>query len=270
MNRWTEVAHHRLRRASIPLAVIAAALVGCSGLGLDPDEVGAIDFTGIPFPAVVTGDTLRDSSGAAAPLRATVYGGRGAVLRDAPVTFVTLDSGVIIDDGDYLRATRRDGTVRIVATAGALQSQARVIWVVRRPDTVVAPNTAVALQYRLPDATSNVSPALQLTLRSTDTTGGVSPNVPGWLVRWRIVHAGDTLSPTDTSTVALWPATATRHSLRDTTSTDGSATRRLRVYANTIPVRVDSFIVVAEVRHRGHHVAGSPVRFVVTLSPPTL
>ena len=259
-----------VRRLAAPLAVAVAALVGCSDLVVDPDAISALDFTGIPFPAVVTGDTMRDSSGAAAPLRATVYGGRGDVIGDAPVTFVALDTGVVIDASGFLRATRRDGTVRIVATVGALQSQQRTIRVTRAPDTVVAPTTSVNLQYRLPDAAANVSPALQLSLRSADTTGGVSPNVGGWLVRWRIVYAGDTLLPTDTSKVALWGASGSRHTLRDTTTAEGSASRRLRVYANQLPVQADSFIVVAEVRYRGAQVPGSPVRFVVNITPPTI
>jgi hypothetical protein len=142
--------------------------------------------------------------------------------------------------------------------------------VTRAPDTVAAPDTTLNFQYRLPDATSNVSPPLQLTVQSDDIAGGVSPNVAGWLVRWRIVYDGDTLSPTDTTRVALWSTSGSRHTLRDTTTTEGTSTRRLRVYANLLPVQPDSFVVVAEVRYLGLQVPGSPVRFVVNLTPPTL
>lgn len=256
------------RRAVAPLAVVLAAAVGCSDAITDPAAVNALDFTGIPFPAVVTGDTMRDTSGAAAPLRATVYNGRGAEIPDAEVRYLSLDTGVTISAGGFLRATRRDGTVRLLASVGGLQSQVRQVQVTRQPDTVVAPTREVALNYRLPDAVANVSPALALTLRSADTVGGVSPNVTGWLVRWRIVHQGDTLALTDTSKVALWPGSGNRHGLRDTTRTDGTASRRLRVYANVLPVQQDSFIVIAEIRSRGAHVPGSPVRYVVTISPP--
>lgn len=259
-----------LRRLAAPLAVAAAGIIGCTDFSVDPDAISALDFTGIPFPAVVTGDTMRDSSGAAAPLRAIVYGGRGNVITDAPVEFVTLDTGVTISPEGFLRATRRDGSVRIAASVGGLQSQLRTIRVTRAPDTVSAQTTTVSYQYRLPDAANNVSPALQLNLQSADTAGGVSPNVAGWLVRWRIVYDGDTLAATDTSRVALWPAAGTRHALRDTTGADGNATRRLRVYANQLPVQPDSFIVIAELRYLGQQVPGSPVRFVVNLTPPTL
>ncbi len=258
------------RRLAAPLAVAAAALVGCSDFGVDPDAVAALDFTGIPFPAVVTGDTMRDSLGNAAPLRATVYDGRGDEIAGAAVAFVTLDTGVTISPDGFLRATRRDGTIRLIASFGGLQSQLRNVAVARVPDSVATGTTTVSYQYRLPDASSNVSPALSFALKSADTLGGLSPNVTGWLVRWRIIHNDDTLATTDTSKVALWAASGARHTLRDTTKADGSTSRRLRIYANVLPVQADSFIVIAEVKYRGAHVTGSPVRFVVNITPPTL
>jgi len=257
----------RVTRLAAPLAVAAAGILGCTGL-TDPDGIAALDFTGIPFPAVVSGDTMRDPSGVAAPLRATAYDGRGNEIADAPIAYVALDTGVVIDGLGFLQATRRSGQVRIVASVSGLQSQQRVIQVTREPDTVAAPTTAVEFQYRLPDAVANVSPALQLSLQTNDVLAGENGNVPGWLVRWRIIHDGDTLSPTDTSKVALWAPSGQRHTLRDTTKADGSAARRLRVYANLLPVQQDSFIVVAEILSRGTHVPGSPVRYVVTISPP--
>ena len=257
------------RRLAAPLAVVAAAVIGCSDIGA-PGGIGALDFTGIPFPAVVTGDTMRDTLGNAAPLRATVYSSSGAVLNDAVVEFVSLDTGVVIDANGFLRATRRDGTVRLVASVNGLQSQQRLIYITRKPDSVNAGTTALSFTYRVPDAAANVSPPMSLTLKSNDTTGALSPNVTGWLMRWRIVHNGDTLAPTDTAIAALWSASGTRHSLRDTTKTDGAAARRLRVYTNLLPLQPDSFIVIAEVKHRGVHVVGSPVRYVVLISPPTI
>jgi hypothetical protein len=260
----------RARRLLAPLALVAAAVIGCAELTSVPSGVSALDFTGIPFPAVVTGDTLRDVAGISAPLRATAYDGRGAVITDADIQYVALDTGVTIDANGFLIATRRDGTVRVVASVAGLQSQARQIVVTRAPDSVVAPTTDVALEYRVPDAAANVSPALALSLRSNDTTGAVSPNVAGWLVRWRIIHAGDTLATTDTSTVALWAPSGNRHTLTDTTKADGTSSRRLRVYSNLLPLQPDSFIVVAEIRSRGVQVPGSPVRYVVTITPPTI
>lgn len=259
----------RWRRGLAPLALAAATTLGCLDI-TDPSGISAIDFVGIPFPAVVTGDTLRDAAGVATPLSARVYDGSGNEIADPPVSFVSLDTGVAIDAQGFVTATRRSGTVRLVASVPGLQSQLRSLRITREPSDLVRGDSAVTLAYAIPDAPGNVSPPLTLTLRTADILAGESAGVQGWLVRWRIVYAGDTLSPTDTNRVALWPASGSRHSLQDTTATDGGSTRRLRVYANVLPVQQDSFVVVAEVFNRGAHVPGSPVRYVVTITPPGL
>lgn len=256
-------------RLAAPLGLALAGFIACSDAVTGPNTVAAIDFTGIAFPALVTGDTLRNAAGVATPLLATVYNGRGEVIPGADVSYFALDTGVVIDANGFLTATRRDGVVRLVASSSGLQSQQRTVQVTRAPDSVDARTTDIAYTYNIPDTPPSVSPALALTLLSSDTAGGLSPNVTGWRVRWRIVHNGDTLAVTDTAKVALWAASGTRHSLTDTTKTDGASTRRLRIYANLLPVQVDSFIVVAEITSRGAHVPGSPVRYVVTISPPT-
>lgn len=262
MRRWG--------RLAAPLALLTAGLLACDGVVTDPDAVAALDFDGIAFPAIVGGDTLRNRSGVATPLTATVYDGRGNIISDAPVQFFSLDTGVTVDADGYLVATRRSGSVRLVASVAGLQSSRRTVQVTSAPDTVVAVRRDTTFTYNVPDTPPSVSPALSLTLQSSDTAGGGTRNVAGWLVRWRIVHQGDTIAPTDTSKVALWPASATRHGLLDTTRTDGTASRRLRVYANLLPVQPDSFVVIAEIRARGVQVPGSPVRYVVHIRPPSI
>ncbi len=260
----------RARRLLAPLGFVVAGILGCEAF-TTPSGVGALDFTGIPFPAVVSGDSLRDPAGVATPLTATVYDGSGAVIVDPGVTFVSLDTGVVIDAAGYLQATRRSGSVRLVASAGGLQSQQRVLQVVRDPDEIVPPASFdAALQYRVPDNSTNVSPALSFTLRTTDVLGEETPAVAGWLVRWRLIHDGDTLSVTDTTKFALWAPGGSRHTLRDTTKADGVSARRLRVYSNGLPLQQDSIIVVAEIFSRGAHVPGSPLRYVVTITPPSI
>jgi len=257
-------------RLAVPLALLTAGVLACDDVVTDPDAVAALDFDGIAFPAIVTGDTLRNGTGVATPLTATVYDGRGGVIVDAPVEFFALDTGVAIDANGFLTATRRSGAVRLVASINGLQSQRRTVQVTPRPDTVLSGATDITYTYNIPDSPPSVSPALSLTVQSRDTVGGGNPDVAGWLVRWRIVHQGDTIAPTDTSKVALWPASASRHGLLDTTRSDGTASRRLRVYANVLPVQPDSFIVIAELRARGLPVPGSPLRYVVHIRPPSL
>ena len=256
----------RAARLLAPLLAVAAAIFGCADLGTDPAVAVAVEFDSIPYPSVLTGDTLRDSLGVAAPLRAIAYNSAGAVIANAPFQYFTLDTGVVIDASGFLTATRRDGIVRLVASISGLQTPRRTIQVTRRPDTVfTAGDTVLALNYILPDAAANLAPEMRLTLHSTDTVG-VGPGVRGWLVRWRTVHAGDTLAPGDTTLVALQTG-AGRRSALDTTATDGTSLRRLRVFANRLTTAVDSFVVVAEVKLHGVPVPGSPLRFVINIAP---
>jgi len=255
-------------RLTAPLALVAAAAFGCNDVA-GPNSVAALDFQGVAFPAIATGDTLRNADGVATALTAVAYGGNGNPIVGAPIEYLTLDTGVTISPAGFVVASRRSGAIRLIASVGGLQSPIRTIDVTREPDTTFAVgDTTVNYSYALPDVPANVTPALQVALRSSDTTDGLTPNVKGWLIRWRIIHAGDTLAPTDTTLVALWAPGGTRHSLLDTTKADGNAARRLRVYASALPAATDSFIVIGEVRSRGVQVPGSPLRFVVHVSTP--
>jgi len=260
------------RRVVAPAALLAVALLAtlaaCADLGSDPDVAVALEFDSIPYPAVLAGDTLRDSLGVAAPLRGVAFNGRGGVIAGAPIEFLTPDTGVTISAAGILSTTRRSGTIRLLASINGLQTTLRSISVTRSPDTLIAPTTTrFDFRYVLPDVPTNLVPEMRVTLQSFDVAGGLTPAVTGWLVRWRVVHNGDTLSQADTSRVVL-QNTAGRRVALDTTKTDGTSSRRLRVFANTITPPTDSFVVLAEVKRHGVPVRGSPVRFVVTVAPP--
>lgn len=256
-----------------PLALVVTVAVAAAGACVNvsgaPDVAAALEFDSIPYPAVLAGDSLRDSLGNAAPLRGVAYNARGGIITAAPIGFVSLDTGVTIDAAGFLSTTRRSGTIRLIASINGLQSPQRTITVTRSPDTLIAPTTTrIAFSYALPDVATNAAPQMTVTLQSFDVAGGVPPAVTGWLVRWRVVHNGDTVSTSDTTRVALQSTTGRRTQL-DTTKSDGTSARRLRVFANTITPATDSFVVVADVKRFGVPVRGSPVRFVVTVAPPT-
>lgn len=257
------------RRALLTIAGAFLGAVSCAELGTGIGDVSYIALDGIPWPSVIAGDTLRDSLGVAAPLRAHAYDAGGREIVDAPFRYFTLDTGVVVDSNGTMRATtRRDGTVRVVASLGSLQSDDRLVRVTRRPDSVFAPGAStISFAYAIPDASTNVAPEMRISLVSRDTVG-VGAGVGGWLVRWRTVRAGDTLAAGDTSWVVLQNAAGTRSAV-DTTAADGSSVRRLRIFATRVPTPVDSFIVLAEVRRHGVRVPGSPVRFVVNIAPPS-
>ncbi|MBM3898947.1 MAG: hypothetical protein FJ362_02150 [Gemmatimonadetes bacterium] len=249
--------------ASLSLAL----LLGCDTPVASEGELTAIEFSGIPFPAVIVGDTLRDSFGVATPLQATAYDGRGAVIAGVDFRFLSPDTGVTIGATGFLTTTRASGTIRVFASLGTLQSARRTIVVTPRPDTVSAMgSTRLTLDYVLPDGAANLTSDIGVSVRNLSGPTATPGNVVGWPVRWQLIYRGDTLSPGDT-TIAVLQSNAGRRGVVDTTSTSGMSIRRLRVFSNRLPVATDSFQVVAEVRRHGRPVAGSPIRYWVRITP---
>lgn len=251
----------------VALAVVVAAATGsCSDVGTAPNAIVGLAFDTLPYPSVVAGDTLRDSLGHAAPMRALAYNADGDLIANPELRYIALDTGVVIDDKGYLIAnTRTSGSVRVVATASALQSLTKTVIVTRAPSLLaVSGEAADTVKYALPDLATNLSKAL--TVKLSRDSAGTALAVPGFLVSWQVTFRGVTIARSDTTIASLWDD-ARHTSLLDTTSTDGTAARSLRIRSNTLPSSADSFVVLATTRYRGTVVAGSPVRFVIHFRP---
>lgn len=257
------------RRTGLALFALATSAIACAELGTGVGDISYIAFDAIPYPALLVGDTLRDSLGVAAPLRANAFDAGGKAITGASFSYVSLDTGVVIDAAGMLRATTRtSGTVRVIASLNGLQTDDRLIRVTRRPDSLLATTTqATTFNYAVPDAATNVAEEMGVRLITFDSVGATNASVGGWLVRWRTIHGTDTLAATDTSLVVL-QTTAGKRTAVDTTGVDGLSSRRLRVFASRLSAPVDSFIVLADVRRHGAPVRGSPIRFVVRIAPP--
>lgn len=257
------------RRTVLAAVALAGGAVACAELGTGVRDVSYIAFDAIPYPALLVGDTLRDSLGVATPLRASAFDAGGKAIADAPFAYFALDTGVVIGADGTLRATTRtSGTVRLVASLDGLQTDDRLVRVTRRPDSlVVTTSQAIAFNYAVPDAATNLAAEMGVRLITFDSVGAANANVGGWLVRWRTVHGTDTLAASDTSLVVL-QTVAGKRSVVDTTGVDGLSSRRLRVFSSRLTAPVDSFLVLADVRRYGTPVRGSPVRFVVRIAPP--
>jgi hypothetical protein len=251
----------------IPLAVVLAAVAGsCTDIGTSPTTITSLEFDSLPYPAVVTGDTLRDSLGRAAPLHAIAFNAAGRIVPNPSITYLALDSGLTIGPTGIVTAQLRNGAVRVIASAPGLQSVPETLIVARRPDTVaVTAGATDTLFYASPDNASNVTPALTLLVATRDTAGGIV-GTHGWLVSYQLLFHGQVLAITDTSVASLW-TTASHVSVIDTTGADGTASRILRVRSFGLQTRTESVTVVASVRYRGAPVRGSPVSFVVQLRP---
>lgn len=259
------------RRAAIhaPCLLLAAALAGsCTEVGTSPSTAVAIEFDTLPYPAVVAGDTLRDSLGRVAPLHALAYNSAQQLIPGASIRYIAIDSGITIDGSGILTAQRRDGSARLVASVNGLQSITKTILVARRPDSaVVTGKLSDTLRYALPDDPAvNVSNAISLKLVTSDTAGGLR-TTQGWLVSFRLLYRGQQLSASDTTVASLWSSPG-RVSVVDTTGADGSAARTLRVRPTAAGfTAAESLVVMATVLYRGANVRGSPVRFVIHTRP---
>jgi hypothetical protein len=252
----------------VPLIVLAAALAGsCTEVSTSPTKAVALQFDSLPFPAVVAGDTLRDSLGRAAPLHALAFNSRQEVIPGAAISYVAIDTGITITADGYVTAQRQYGTVRILASVGGLQAKDSV-QVARRPDLVIVTGKlSDTLHYVLPDnAAQNLSAPLGVQIITADTAGGIG-GTRGWLVSYQVFFRGQPLAPRDTTVASLWGDDG-KVSWIDTTDATFSASRKLRVrpQAPTFTA-AESLMVKASVSYRGVAVRGSPVTFVIHTRP---
>jgi hypothetical protein len=238
------------------LGTVFAAACARDVVGPDVPVAVALDF--LPFPSVVVGDTLRDTTGAAAPVRARAFNYLGEELPDIPFHYLVLDRGATVDSatgivrGDSLR----DTPVRVVARLGNLQTQTQPLAIVRAPATLEPVNGLDTLDYSLADTTQNVSAAMSVRLLSS---GEPPVGIRAWIISYVIVHEPGGGSATIVE--------ANRESLLDTTGTDGTASRRVRLHVQNLTATVDSVVLEASAKYRGSHVDGSPARLVVHIRP---
>ena len=245
---------------ALPLSLIASAIVlACTEIPTGADDVLSFQVNPLPSPSVVVGDTLRDSTGAVAPLAITAFNYSGDVIEGAAARFRAADARVRVDSvtGIVVGDSVSDTPSRILALLDGFNAVINLP-VVLRPDTVVEVNARDSLAYSLTDTTANVSNAMGARLLHGLTT--TDSAVAFFRVTFQIV------SPVDTALARLVTDGGTR-STADTTDASGSASRRIRIDVSRLTAPVDSVIVLANVRYRGQHVRGSPVRLVLKLKP---
>ena len=235
----------------------------CGDVSGSSTSVLSIQFDTLAAPAVVRGDTLRDTTGKVILPVVRAFNFKGDEIPSPPVWFQSPDSGVTVDSvtgaivGDSLRST----PARIIATVGTLQAIQKVD-VTLRPDTIFAVNAIDSITYSLIDSTQNLSKALSIKL-----SHGVSPNdsaVKSYIVSFAIVSQGN-------PQLALLVNDLGKAAMIDTTDASGIAGRAIRVHPLLLPspTLVDSVIVNVTAKYKGVVVRGSPVQLVLRIKPPT-
>ena len=246
--------------AALPLLLISGALIlACTDIPTGADDVLSIELNPLPSPSVVVGDTLRDTAGVATPLTVTAFNYRNEVVEDVPARFRALDARVRIDSvtGVLVADTASSTPSRVLATFEGFSAFLSVP-VTLRPDTVVGENARDSLSYSLTDTAANLSNPLGVrVLHGLTTTDSA---VSSYRVTFDVTPQSDT-------TLARLVIDGTSRSRVDTTDAGGVASRRLRIDVSQITDAVDSVIVMANVRYRGQHVRGSPLRLVLKLKP---
>ena len=247
-----------MRAVRVLVAGLLAA--ACTDVDTGPNVAGSIEFPALPFPAVVAGDTLRDTSGVAAPLRAIVFNSDNEEIVDAPVRYAALETVVTVDSvtGVLVAGAKADTATRLVAYVGSLQAPPLRLSVVPRPDSVGPSGTIDTLRYSLVDTTRNLSGELAVRVVHHADTGAVP--VRDWIVTFTLQDPADSVR-------ARVVADNQRPSTLDTTSTAGVAARKVRLLPAGLTSPRDSIVVLARVRYRGTHVAGSPLRLVLPVVP---
>ncbi|HVF40268.1 MAG TPA: hypothetical protein VM939_10235 [Gemmatimonadaceae bacterium] len=238
----------------VSMAVVAA----CTEIPTDPKAVLSLAVDTLPAPAVVLGDSLRDSAGVARAVTVTAFNFQGEVIEDAVVRFSTRDRGIDVDSitgfviGDSVRST----PARVTARVGGVEALL-LIDVTLRPDSVAGVTTRDSLSYSLTDTAVNVSPILSVKVLHGILGDSV---VKSYIVSFAVA------SPPATALARL-VNDAGRASRIDTTDASGVAGRKIRIDPSRMTSLNDSVIVFATVKHRGLQVRGSPVRMVMKLKP---
>jgi hypothetical protein len=244
--------------------VVAATMVvaACLDYSTDPDEVVAIAFDPLPWPSVVAGDSMRDASGAAAPLVAHLFNGDGEEIT-GPVEFFTQQPTIDVVGGDFLVADiGASGTAGVFASAIGVQSVAQQVEIVAAPDSMAADLPIAPLEWVVPDdPATNTSQPVSARVLSSNATG-----VRAWIVRFQLEVGGRMIPEGDTTQVFLVAETG-RPSYVDTTDVSGRASRRMRLRIAPGLVPPDSAVITVSASFRGAPLKDSPLRLVLPVRP---
>lgn len=242
--------------AAAAVMLLAWTLPSCRDVPAPEEGVAAIAPLQFPSPGLVVGDTMRDSTGAVVPLSIVAFDAAGDTLQGVQATFVVLDTGAHVV-GDLLIGDKESKSVRVVGSAGALQTRPATITVTLSPDTLVAVDSAI---YRKTYSVASfdtvaTSPDMGVKVQHRATGTGVEAVI----VRYEIERAPPVISAGTGPTLVLMSGTTP--SSRDTTDSNGQAGRSARLRVLAIKPGTDTAYVTASASYRGQSIG--TVRFTL-------
>lgn len=273
------------RRPRVALAIGATAIVlaACFGIEAPPSGIASISPIRPPSPSVVRGDTMRDSTGAVAPLRVYAFSQSGDTLRGLVPRFTALGTALrIVNDSFVVGDSVRD-SVRVVADLGSTSSPVQAppfpIPVTVPPDHISAPTgdtTRIEWTFN-PTSIDSLQwcDSLAVTL-----VGPGDSAVVGFLVDYAVTKP--LAARGDAASAFVAPVNTRVPMPRDTTDPAGTArrsvvlnlkqvpaqwlTNALNAYFSTSDVFKDSVTVDARAQPRGYAIAGPITKtFVVVI-----
>jgi len=233
-----------------------------------PKGPASISSILLPSPSVVAGDSMRDSTGAVAPLRLIAFDANDVPLLGITSQFFITDSfaAARITTSNIVIGEKQ-GTIHVVGQIGGVQSAPVLIPVTVAPtlmalagkiDTLVVPFAGDTT------SASTGSETMSVTLRGAGDTASL-----GFVVKFQLASAPPTIqSPIPGVFVS---ENGTNVSPVDTTDAAG-ASRKLVVRSWLLAdkalqagTKVDSAVVVVSTSYKGRPVLGSPLRLVIPI-----
>ena len=217
------------KTAIVALAAIGWWVLSCKDIPAPEEGILSLSPVQLPSPGLVVGDTMRDSTGVAAPLRVVAYGVSGDTVAAPSLKFVIIDTFVVQGahlTGAYLVGDKEGKTVRVIGSTEAIQTQPVSVKVTLRPDTLVAADSIV--HHRTYGVLDTVYSDLNAIVRNNGATAAGVEMI-------RVDYAIEKQPPgaNGASTIALVTGRSSNTlSSRDTTDGSGMATRTARLVAS--------------------------------------
>lgn len=258
----------RARRGTVAALLLTAVVSGCTGISTDPQLPLSLQFDSLPALAIVVGDTMRGGDLLPARVPVKVFSSTGSTVSDSQIRVLGIDSVSVrafsVVGGLQLRGRVETATVRIVAQAGALQSQTQTFAVHPRPTLLgIGDTTSDSIVYDGIDTTTRFRDVSATLYRKVgDSTARF---LDGLRVRFRVASFTDSIL----DSVRIIP-TAGGRAISSTLVTSGLATVRVKAFPKSGARGRGSVSVEASFSVFGAPVAGSPLRLPVALVPFTI
>ena len=251
------------RRGVLAALLGAAGLVACTGISTDPQVPVSLQFDSLPALAVVLGDTMRGATLEPTRVPVFAYSGSGAVVTGVELRVIGIDTASVgafsLLTGEFIAGRKLAETVRVVAQAGALQSQTQTFAVVDAPTVVVRDSAArdsLVSLVSIPIATGSVYSDTG-TARVKVLTGTTPVN--GLRVRFRVVNFPTALL--DSVRIEGSDGKVTTSALM----TGGTAGVRVRVFGKARVPGTGTVTIEASIKALGRQVPGSPLSLPIRL-----